>query len=237
MTASDLAKSRMRPNADAPSVPASGLQRQQRLHQYRHMSQPVLQDLVIAKGFPMWCDLLMDDLTNKLLRFDGLLRAKEGTPSSRVRQAADVYISAPVSLAGPGIALQQQAHHYDQFEVHELQGFCTSAQHALNARSDSKEQLVRTLIANDPLLKADEAGLSSCAQHDADAAFAAQPDFPAQGSSWDQQRNFWDPLTRPQLEAICVRQGRQPQGDKQYLIQMMMDKSSLRPPTADAQQQ
>lgn len=197
------------------------------------MSKPKLQDLVIINGFSMWRDLNVDELIDKLLRFDGLLTANEGTPSSRARQAADVYIAAPVSLAVPG-AFQQQAHHYDQFEVHELQGFCR--QHALDGRSASKDQLVRTLITHDSLLRADEAGLSSCAHHDADAAFAAQPDFPAQESSRDAQRKFWDLMTRCQLEAICVRQGLRPQVDKWFLTQTLMDRSSFRLPTTDARQ-
>lgn len=71
------------------------------------------------------------------------------------------------------------------------------------------------------------AELSSSAQHDTDAAFAAQPDFPGWGSSHAEQSNFWNLLSNPQLAAICTRQDLGSYDDKQGLITRFIERSNF----------
>lgn len=195
MQAGTIDASNMRLKAAAASDAMSEHARRQKYQQYSHMLKHELQEVAMAIGVQGWRHCDRDLLLDILVRKDSLLTANQDL-LRRARQAADEYINGPVNLPVMGSTLEQKSLHYDRFAVHELRDLCR--RHGLDAGFTFKHQLIRTLIASDAFLRA---------HGDADAAFAAQPDFPALEATHEEKAHFWDLLTLPQLSAICRRQG------------------------------
>lgn len=221
------------PNAAALSKANSELEREQRLQSYHHMTKRELEDIFNANGLlrkESYLNTVRNELLASLYAHDSLLTVNRGTPTSRVQQAADAYIAAyvPAAVSLPTLAstAAQKEHHYKQFPEHELQALCK--QHKLQPYRHNGG-VVGALTANDALLRAGQVELSSGTQHDADAAFAAQPDFPAPGSTYQEQAKFWDLLTYAQLAQICARQGIWIRFNKPSLIKLLIAKSSFEP--------
>lgn len=194
-------------DAAAPSAAMSELMTRQKVQKYRCMAKHWLDWILRANGLPAQPSDTKDELISRLIKFDDLLTGDTDSRDSCARQAADAYIAWSVSLPVLGSTVEQQTSHYSQFEVHELQGLCR--QHGLDASFHFKDKLIRTLIAGEDLLRANEAELNSRTQHDADAIFIAHSTFPAIAieATYEKRVEFWDLLSHAQLAAICIRQG------------------------------
>ena len=120
----------------------------------------------MANGVQGWHNCDRDSVLDILVSIDSRLTANEDLPMRRARQAADEYITGPVNLPSMGSTLEQKSLHYDHFAVHELRDLCRGP--GLDASSTFKHQLIRSLIASDAFLRA---------HGEAEAAFAASPDF------------------------------------------------------------